>query len=245
MKVTLVALVAAMSCLMSTACSVFADEGADRTRAAIRELFPNVQVESVTASEIKGLYEVVAGSNVVYFDPETKSLIIGEIIRNGKSITAEKRDALLQKIASAKLVSFPYDKAIKLGNGSHRVIEVTDPDCPYCRKASTELKNRTDITKYVVLAPLSHPQAIAKCQYIIDAKDQQQAYDDMMSGKPLPDGFKPSEKAVKLSQEHLALANELGVTGTPTYFVEGTMVVGADIPKIEQLLGKRAGKPLK
>lgn len=245
MKNKSLTLVTTLCALAVSACCSCADTGADKTRAAIKELFPNVAVDSVAESGIKGLYEVVSGQNIVYFDPETKSLILGEIVRNGKSITAERREKLVQQFVSAKLATFPYDKAIKLGNGPHKLIEVTDPDCPYCRKAFTELKGRTDLTRYVVFAPLAHPQAITKCQYVIDAKDQQQAFDDMMSGMPLPDGFKPSEKAQKLSQEQLALARELGVSGTPTYFIEGTMVVGADIPKIEKLLGKPDAKTSK
>jgi len=245
MKIKSITLVAALCAVTTLTCRAYADEGAEKTKAAIKEQYPNVNIESVSESSIKGIYEVVAGQNIVYFHPGTKSLILGEIIQNGKSITAEKREKLVQQAVSSKLANFSYDKAIKLGNGPHKVIEVTDPDCPYCRKAFTDLKNRTDVTKYVIFAPLAHPQAITKCQYVIDAKDQQQAYDDMMSGKPLPDGFKPSEKAKKLSEEQLAIARDLGVTGTPTYFIEGSMVVGADTQKIEKLLGKQEIKATK
>lgn len=242
MKLKSITLAALLCGLTASACSSYADEGAEKTRAALREQFPDVTVESVTESGIKGMYEVVTGQNIVYFHPETRSLILGEIIRNGKSVTAERREKLVQQFISSKLANFPYDKAVKLGSGPHKIIEVTDPDCSYCRRAYAELKNRSDLTRYVVFAPLAHPQAITKCQYVIDAKDQQQAFDEMMSGKPLPDGFKPSEKALKLSQELLALAHELGVSGTPTFFVNGTMVVGADIPKIEKLLGQQDTK---
>lgn len=245
MKLKSISLVAALCAVTTSACFTYADDGAEKTRAAIREQYPNVPVDSVTESGIKGIYEVSAGQNIVYFHPETKSLILGEIVQNGKSITAERREKLVLQFVSSKLAKFPYDKAIKLGSGPHKIIEITDPDCSYCRKAFTELKSRTDLTRYVVFAPLAHPQAITKCQYIIDAKDKQQAYDDMMSGKPLPDGYKPSEKAIKLSEEQLALAREMGITGTPTYFIDGSMVVGADIPKIEKLLGKQEAKTSK
>jgi len=43
-----------------------------------------------------------------------------------------------------------------------------------------------------------------------------------------------------LAQEHLALARKVGVQGTPTFFVNGTEVVGADEKRIEALL--TAGK---
>lgn len=37
----------------------------------------------------------------------------------------------------------PLDKAIKIGTGPIKVVEVTDPDCPYCRKASQFLRVKT------------------------------------------------------------------------------------------------------
>jgi thiol:disulfide interchange protein DsbC len=245
MKLKSIYPLAVLCSLSLSVCLAQADDGAEQTKAAIREQYPGVAVDSVTESVIKGIYEVVVGQNVVYFHPGTKTLITGELVQNGNSLTAERREKLIEQFVSAKLATFPYDKAIKLGSGPHKIIEVTDPDCAYCRKAFTGLKGRTDLTRYVIFAPLAHPQAITKCQYIIDAKDHQQAFDDMMSGKPLPDGFKPSEKAKKLSEEQLALARELGISGTPTYFINGSMVVGADLPKIEKLLGQGNSTPKK
>jgi thiol:disulfide interchange protein DsbC len=44
-------------------------------------------------------------------------------------------------------------------------------------------------------------------------------------------------EAIKsLAQEHLNLARKVGVQGTPTFFIGGTQVVGADVGQLERLL---------
>ena len=201
---------------------------------ALRQAFPQVSFESVEPTEVKGLYMVVSGTNILYFYPEGDLLFVGDIYRKGgQSITAAKR----QEIASRLAHSLPLDKAVKIGSGPKVVIEFTDPDCPYCRKASEFFKNRTDVTRYVFFAPLAHPQAITKIHYILNARDKAHAYQEMMENKAPSQPKGGYGEAIKsLAQEHLSLARKVGVQGTPTFFIGGTQVVGADVAQLERLL---------
>lgn len=202
--------------------------------------FPQLKVDSITASEIKGLYEVVSGQNIFFFYPEKELLIVGDMYsKAGLNLTGEKKRELkakLQAKALEKLKDLPLDKAVKVGNGSKKVIEFTDPDCPYCRRASEALKGRTDITRYVFLTPLAHPNAITKVHYILSSKDQEKAYHDMMEGKPAPAGAEYSKEVKAQAAQHLDFARMLGVDGTPSFFINGQQVVGADMEKINGLL---------
>jgi len=205
-----------------------------KPEAALRAAFPQVPFDSMAPSEIPGLYEVVSGQNIFYYYPEKDLIITGEIVgKDLKSRTAAKRGALAAELVK----TLPLEKAVKVGDGKTRVIEFTDPDCPYCRKASEFFTKRTDVTRYVFFAPLAHPGAITKIEYILGAENKAAAYDAMMLGEEIPAGApKPSEAAKALAQEHLNLARKVGVQGTPTFFIKGEQVVGADVPKIEQLL---------
>jgi thiol:disulfide interchange protein DsbC len=216
---------------------------------ALRKAFPKLPFESIEPTDISGLYEVISGQNVYYYYPEKDYLFVGDIVApSGRSITAVKREELAAKMRenSEKLMkNLPLDKAVKIGSGKTAVIEFTDPDCPYCRKAYEFFKNRTDITRYTFFCPLAHPAAITKVQYILDAADKEKAYNEMFEGKNAVEpatGY--SEAAKKLAQEHLDLARSVGVTGTPTYFINGKLVVGADFKQIEKLIKEtpQAGK---
>lgn len=202
--------------------------------AAFRSAFPQVPFESITPSEITGLYEVVTGQNVFYYYPEKDLIVTGEIIgKDLKSRTAERKAALATKLVK----DLPLDKAVKIGDGKNVVIEFTDPDCQFCRKASEYFTKRSDVTRYVFFAPLAHPAAITKIEYILGAENKAEAYDAMMLGQEIPATAKTASPAVKkLAQEHMALARKVGIQGTPTFFVKGQQIVGADTQKLDELL---------
>jgi thiol:disulfide interchange protein DsbC len=155
---------------------------------AFKKSFPNIQFDSIKPTDIKGIYEVVAGTNIGYFAPDPGYLILGEIRgKNGLSITAARREELMavqNEAVVAKVKDFPLDKAIKIGEGKSKVIEFTDPDCPYCRKASEFFAKRTDVTRYVFFMPLPmHPDAENKARYVICATDEAAPYEEAMTGK--------------------------------------------------------------
>ncbi|HEY5975840.1 MAG TPA: DsbC family protein [Geobacteraceae bacterium] len=201
---------------------------------ALKQAFPQLVPDSMRESAIKGVYEVVSGQNVLYFYPEKDLLLVGEIYsKDGRNLTAERKGELV----AAKIKDLPLDKAVKIGSGPKTVVEFTDPDCPYCRKASEFFKGRSDVTRYVFFSPFAHPQAITKVYYILAASDKAKAYEEMMQGKPVPAAEAPASEAVKaLASQQLDLARSIGVQGTPTFFINGSMVVGADVQKIEGLL---------
>jgi thiol:disulfide interchange protein DsbC len=222
--------------LTSTATFAAAASVAVKPETALQKAFPQLKIDSITQSEIKGVYEVVTGQNVIYYYPEKDLVIAGEIYtKEGKNLTAEKKGA----IAAQMVKTLPLEKAVKIGNGKNVVIEITDPDCPYCRKASEFFIKRTDVTRYIFFAPLAHPAAITKIHYILSSENKAQAYEEMMLGSEIPANAPPATEAIKeLAQEHIALAKKVGVTGTPTFFINGQQVVGADTKKIESLLKK-------
>jgi len=231
--------IAAVITLVAT--QLFAAPVVTKPETALNKAFPQIKVDSITPSDINGLYEVVSGQNIFFYYPEKDLLLVGEIYNTtGQSLTGEKKRELkakLQAKALEKLKDLPLAKAVKVGNGPKKVIEFTDPDCPYCRRASEALKGRADITRYVFLTPMAHPNAITKVHYILSSKDQEKAYHEMMEGKPVPASSTEYSKEVKdQAAEYMDFARSLGIDGTPTFYINGQQVVGADMEKINGLL---------
>ncbi len=224
--------------------------------AKFQKILRNTKINSIQASPIDGLYEVVAGPNVFYFSPKGEGhLIFGQIVDSeGKNLTGDKLTAargeyqkIQEKNASEKLKNLPLESAVKIGNGPNVVIEFTDPDCPYCRKVDNFLSKRNDLTRYVFLFPLDklHPKARAKSIYVLNNKEQEKALHEVFAGKydngPLPiasDAIQLYPEAMKRLAAGEKMGKELGVEGTPMLFVNGTMVNGADFEKIGRLLNK-------
>lgn len=210
---------------------------------AFKKAFPQIKYDSITPTDIKGVYEIVAGPNIGYFAPEPGYLIVGEIRdKNGNNITAKRRSeiaAARNQAILAKSKSLPLDKAVKVGTGKSTVIEFTDPDCPYCRTAAAFFKKKNDVTKYVFFFPLpSHPDAENKVKYVFCAQDKAKAYDEAMSGKLDDKKYQSCKKpeADDLLKQHKDLAMSLGISSTPLFIVNNKVVPGADIPKLEEAL---------
>ncbi|MHB8908616.1 MAG: thioredoxin fold domain-containing protein [Syntrophales bacterium] len=207
---------------------------------SFRQNFPGVPLESITATDLPGLYEIVVGDRVFYYAPGPEYLISGEIITKEKKNLTQARNNELQ---TKKFKNLPLDKAVKIGSGPHTVIEITDPDCPFCRKASEYLAKRNDVTRYVFFYPIAelHPKAEAKVRYVLCAQDRAKAYEEAMTGKLDEMKFTPCDDAaaVELAKTHRETGQKVGVgnIGTPVFMIDGQVVKGADIPQIEKILG--------
>lgn len=203
---------------------------------ALKNAFPDLAFDRIKETDIKGLYEVVAGQSILYFYPEKDYLFVGEIYNKDRQPLSADTKRQLREQAAKMVKDLPLEKAVKIGNGKNIIIEFTDPDCPYCRKASEFLKKQKDLTRYIFFAPFAHPQAITKIHYILNSKDKGAAYEEMMGGKPAPQNAVYSDSVKSLAQEHIAQARKVGVQGTPTFYVNGQEVVGADEKKIGDIL---------
>jgi len=228
-----------ISLLIFTVLYLMASAGvalAETPEESFKKSFPGIHADSVSPTAVQGLYEVTVGSQVVYYAPGPEYLIYGPMVTSGgKNLTEERTTEIIGK----KLRTVPLDKAIRIGTGPHQVIEVTDPDCTFCRKASAYLSGRKDITRYVFLMPLPmHKDAAAKALHILCMKDKARAYEEAMSGKMDDMKFAPCKSAAaeELLQEHRKIAGQAGITGTPVFLIDGQVVVGADIPRMEKLL---------
>ena len=137
--------------------------------------------------------------------------------------------------------TLPLDLAVRIGTGSHTVIEFTDPFCPYCRQASKYLKGREDLSRYIFFFPLS-PKSDDPIRYVLCAPDRGKAYEEVMAGRR--DGVEPevctNPRAGEIQKQHRELGQRLGFEGTPFFVIDGEVVAGADLPRIEKLLeGKK------
>lgn len=203
---------------------------------SFRRHFPGIRVDSIRPAPVKGLYEIVSGSEIVYYAPGPEYLISGEILtKDRRNLTQER----IFEILSGNLKAAPLEKALKIGSGPRTVIEITDPDCSYCRQASAFFSARTDVTRYIFFFPLSsHPNAGAKIRYIFCAADRKLAYEEAMTGKLDSMQFKPCDDpaAAQALAAHREIGARIGVTGTPLFLIDGHVVAGADIPLMQKIL---------
>jgi thiol:disulfide interchange protein DsbC len=205
----------------------------------LKNTFPKLKFDTVSPSPIAGLYEVVSGTRIAYYAPSTGNLIFGEMIdRSGRNVTTDRAN----QIVLDKAKSLPLDKAVVVGKGNGTVIEFTDPDCPYCRKASSFLEGKADVKRYIFFIPLPmHKDAERKIRYIFCSPDRAKAYEDAMKGKLDDEKYEICKKpdVDELVGLHKELAEKMGVSGTPFFVVNGQVIPGADMGRIEAALAQK------
>lgn len=202
---------------------------------SLKKNFPDLPFQSISPSEVKGLYEVIVQGRILYYSPESEKIIMGDIIsKEMKNLTRQKMLALL----TARLKQLPLDKALKIGTGKTVVVEITNPDCQYCRKSSDFLSRKKDLTRYIFFLPFS-PESEAKIEYILCAGDKAAAYKKAMTGGLDDMKFEPcSVKEVKeKAKTHQEILTRAGVQSTPFFLINGQAVMGADMEMLEKLLG--------
>lgn len=209
--------------------SVFAQEQGD-------SLLRGKKIDNIRFDERIGFYEVQSGSEIFYVSKDMKYVFVGVII------DVEKQ-ALLST-PPKELVKEPQkepqiENAVKIGSGKKTVIEFSDPDCSFCRKAHNFFEEK-DVTRYVFFFPLTqiHPDAERKVSHILCSKNKEQAYKDVYGGKydeNLAD-LKKCDSAVEILKQHKQIASKYGVKVTPFYIINQMPVAGANFSVINELL---------
>ncbi len=212
-----------------------AEELSDPVGEKLRADFPTLMYTEIKPTPIANMYEVIASGQIFYYFPDSSHLMFGALIdKAGTNLT----DLAKAELQARMIEELPLDKAVKIGHGPTKVIEVTDPDCPYCRKASDFFADKDElVTRYVFFFPLMdiHPDAVAKAAFVLSSEDRAVAYHAVMSGMYDTDPL-PAFEDNQLLEDHLELTGQLGVRSTPQFWIGGEHVEGANISELERLI---------
>jgi thiol:disulfide interchange protein DsbC len=185
--------------------------------------------DSITETPIKGLFEVVVGTQLFYVSEDGKFLINGSITdRNTKEDLSEKR---LSSIRLKALENIGLDKMIvfKPKIQKHFIYVFTDIDCGYCRKLHSQIEDylREGIEVRYLFFPRAGKDSDSyhKAVTVWCAKDRNAALTSAKKGENLP------QKSCKNPiDEHMALAQDLGVRGTPMIVTDKGMIQPGYMP---------------
>ncbi|MFT3819885.1 MAG: DsbC family protein [Rubrivivax sp.] len=211
--------------------------------AAVRERFaqssPSTKVDSVAATPIPGLYEVVMGRNIAYVDATGKFALLGSLIRihDGRDLTSDRKSEI-DKIDVRRLPTALALRHVK-GDGKRVLYVFADPQCGYCKALEQTLQSVDGVTIYTFMVPILGPASQRLAEAVACSADPAAAWTAwMVKGQP-PAGTtcdKGSTEAV------LKLATELGVNATPTLIAaDGRLSSGAkDLASLQAWLSPPA-----
>jgi thiol:disulfide interchange protein DsbC len=196
----------------------------------LQKRFPTIRINAVQPSPVPGLFQVIAGDQVVYTDATGDHMIVGRMMD-----THTRQDMSAQALAAFYTIDFkslPLGEAIRIvkGNGMHKIALFADPDCPFCRQLEQSMQSVTDVTVYLFLLPLEqvHPHAMADATAIWCSPDRASAWTNwMLNRTPIPTGGSCANSPVANIS---ALADSLHVHATPTIFLENGKRIDGAVP---------------
>ncbi len=218
-----------------------ADEEIDTLSKALAKRFPNVTVDKLERTAIPGLYQLVAGSQVVYTDVNGRYMIEGDLIDmdTGKNFSeiakAGIRLKALAQLSDDEMVVYQPEKV------EHTINVVTDIYCPYCRKLHNEMDDYLDnnIKVRYILLPLKGKKDVEDTVSVWCADDRNLALDIAKAGGGVEKKSCPNPLA-----KHKLVSRQLGVTGTPAIVLEdGRMLPGyVPVKEVVKLLNQTKDK---
>ncbi|WP_186402142.1 DsbC family protein [Sphingopyxis sp. P1IMeth2] len=209
----------------------------------LRQTFTNLQFEEFGPAPVRGpIYQAIAGGRVLYFAPESDHLLFAAIYdKNGVNITAMAQDASARK----RLGAIDERDALVIGPaGAPKVVEFTDPDCPYCQALdrfwAAKAAEGKPVQRLVYFVSGIHPDAAAKAEHILCSSDKAAAFKAIYAGTS-PRGLAKCGAGAETVARHAAMVRKMGISGTPTLFVDGKLVSGFQQAELEAFLNAKKG----
>jgi len=204
---------------------------------AIARNFNGAAADSVSPSPVKGVYQAVFGTNVLYFSADGKHMFSGNLVDTAtkENLTEKARG----KLVLQALKQIPRDEELIIGpkKPKHWVAVFTDVDCPYCAKFHKEVPelNKAGIEVRYLFYPRAgvKSSAFKRMTSVWCSDDRAAAITAAKAGKPIPE--KTCETPIL---KHMALAEEVGLRGTPLIVTEKGEVIPGYVPakKLEAML---------
>ena len=201
-----------------------------RARAVLRDLNPQITVESIRAAPIAGFREVIATGQVVYVSDDGKYLFQGGLMDIARR--KDMAEAAMAKLRVDILKTLPVEDRIVFspaGKPKHTVVVLTDIECGYCRKFHTDIAEYTK--RGIEVEYLAFPRAgLASADYrnmvsVWCAPDRRKALTDAKDGRSVP-----SRTCKTPVDMQYRAGQRMGLTGTPMILSANGELIGGYLP---------------
>ena len=238
-------------CVAETGNNVNGDMCKNINLISLRAHVPIPPAQIVSKRSVNGLCELILnirGELVPVY--ATKNYVIaGEMFQDRTQITQTQ----INRLKAKRFLSLKSDveKCVAFtlkpkGEVKHTVYMITDPVCPFCHRAETQLEKFAQEHQvefkfifYSVHPPVGRQKAIEAVCRKLSADDYLKG-DWKNSNKTQEYQCQEGKELITQSEQ---LARKLGVRGVPMFYLEdGTLIPGANMPALAQALSKKVRK---
>ncbi len=215
------------SLFLSTFAVAGEQDDVEQLKQALARTMPTVKPTKISATPVPGLFEVIVDSQVVYMSADARYMIEGDLydLKTRKNVSEEAKSvirlAAINKLGEGKMLVYRPEKV------ENTITVITDIDCPYCRRLHGEVPEymAKNVEVRYIFMPLKGSADMQKTISVWCADDQQKALDAAKAGGKVEP--KTCDNPIR---EHLQVARELGVRGTPAIVLESGELLPGYVP---------------
>jgi len=198
-------------------------------RASLAVFLPDLKPDSISATPVAGLYEVVFGPRLLYMTADGRFLVQGSILdlEQNANITEPRRNAVKARAVDAigedNMIIYEPEKT------RYTITVFTDIDCAYCRKLHASLDEY--LKRGIRIRYLFYPRAgrdsesYAKAVAVWCADDRKAAMTKAKKGEPI--AMKTCPNPVS---DHMDLGRLLSIRGTPALVLQDGEILPGYVP---------------
>lgn len=202
----------------------------DRVKQSLVARLPAAAIGEVAPAPVPGLYQLLLPGQVLYVSADGRYLVSGRVIDLDSGEDLTERELGRQRVRALDAV--PEERMIIFepkGTVRHTLTTFTDIDCPYCRKMHSEMDelNGSGIrVRYMLFPRAGFPSVSYDKAISVWCAPDRRAELTLAKGGAMPD----KRKCPNPVEEHMALARQLGLRGTPFTITDTGRVISGYVP---------------
>lgn len=220
-----------------TSAAVADDKIPEGLAKTLQKSMPGLSIDSLRATPIPGMFELVSGGEVAYVSADGNHMIQGTLynVPKRKNLTENSlsigRQAAMKTLDAGSLIVYPAKGEVK-----HTITVFTDPSCPYCLRLHEELPklNEMGVTvKYALYARNGGSTLTARQLNDIVCASEQKAELDKYFASPQKAAKGDSCKKAEGLERIAAIAQQVGMKGTPHIVTDTGFAISGFQPAAE------------
>ncbi len=207
-----------------------ADDDLDAVREKVTGLFDSISAEDVDNSGVDGWYKIQRGAIIAYISADGRYLMQGDMIDLDEQVNLTElarngaRRALIETLGDGQVITFAPAEV------KHTVTVFTDVECGYCRRLHSQIDDylAQGIAVRYLLYPRNGPASRAwnTSEEVWCSSDRKGA----LTAAKLDREFETHQCDASAVQDHYALGQEVGLTGTPAIVLEDGELIAGYLP---------------
>ena len=192
----------------------------DEVSRNVQKFLGDFEITGLSESPIDGVYELVSGGTIFYVNASGTLLIEGDMIdlENRVSLTDQKLGRLhmgmIEDVSETDMLVYQPDEPT-----GRSITVFTDITCGYCQRLHQEIDVLLDsgvAVRYLMFPRAGlHTSAAAALESVWCNDDPQAAMTTAKAG-----GRVPPSSCVNPIEQHVALAQQVGLRGTPLIYLD-------------------------